>query len=249
MDVRPVPTRQSTRARRHKKIYDPHDNYANFADATITTSRDPQQVHSRVMQYAYSATNVQPHDVSGSLPTQFLPEPQSLKAISKLPERLKQAWLRAFRAELDNLLKMKTFIHPTNYKGEKCIPVKAIMKTKLQSDGMVDKLKVRIAIRGDLDKDALDEDNSAPLASFRLLKIFLSEAARRKRRVYQADFIGAYLQANMDRTVYVRLPAEYSEHFKDLSQWFGVPLLLPKSAYGINSAGRLWAEELFEWYL
>ena len=42
---------------------------------------------------------------------------------------------------------------------------------------MVDKLKVRIAIHGDLDKDAVDEDNSAPLASFRLLKMFLEEAA------------------------------------------------------------------------
>ena len=46
---------------------------------------------------------------------------------------------------------------------------------------MVDKLKVRIAIRGDLDKDAMDEDNSAPLVSFRLLKMFLAEAARCRR--------------------------------------------------------------------
>jgi hypothetical protein len=188
-------------------------------------------------------------NINGSMPEQFLPEPQSLKSINRLPERLKKAWLTAFRAELMNLLDKKTFSHPTNYNGEKCLPVKAIMKTKLKSDGMVDKLKVRIAIRGDLDKDAVDEDNSAPLASFRLLKVFLCEAARRKRRVFQADFVGAYLQAYMDRTVYVRLPAEYAEFFPDLSEWFGVPLLLSKSAYGINSAGRLWAEELFEWYL
>ena len=125
------------------------------------------------------------------------------------------------------------------YKGEKCLPVCAIFKTKIKADGSIDKLKVRIAIRGDLDRDALDEDNSAPLATFRLLKVFLSEAARLKRRVYQADFIGAYLQAHMDRLVYVRLPSEYAEYFPDLKQWFGVPLILKKSAYGINSAGRL----------
>jgi hypothetical protein len=62
----------------------------------------------------------------------------------------------------------------------------------------VDKLKVRIAIRGDLDQGAMEEDNSSPLASFCLLKVFLSEASRLQKRVYQADFIGAYLQANMD---------------------------------------------------
>ncbi len=114
---------------------------------------------------------------------------------------------------------------------------------------MVDKLKVRITIRGDMDKGAVDEDNSAPLASFRLLKVFLAEAAHRKRHVYQADYVGAYLQADMDRRVFVRLPADWATHFPEFVEWFGVPLLLKKSAYGINSAGRLWAEELFGWYI
>jgi Reverse transcriptase (RNA-dependent DNA polymerase) len=109
-------------------------------------------------------------------------------------------------------------------------------------------LKIRIAIRGDLDQGALEEDNSAPLASFRLLKVFVADAARQRKRIYQSDFIAAYLQSRMDRIVYVRLPIEFIEFFPDLAEWFGVPLLLEKSAYGINSAGRLWAEELFGWY-
>ena len=108
------------------------------------------------------------------------------------------------------------------------------------SSQLVDKLKVRIAIRGDLDTGAKDEDNAAPLATFRLLKLFICEAARSKRRIYQADFIGAYLQANMDRAVYVMLPMELKDFFPDLAEWFSVPvpLLLEKSCYGINSAGR-----------
>ena len=114
---------------------------------------------------------------------------------------------------------------------------------------MVDKLKVRVAIRGDLDEAAQDEDNGAPLATFRLLKVFIADAARKRRRVYQSDFVGAYLQAYMDRIVYVKLPSEWAEYFPDLAKWFGVPLLLVKSAYGITSAGRLWAEELFNWYV
>ena len=40
-------------------------------------------------------------------------------------------------------------------------PVRVVYKTKLRSDGLVDKLKVRIAIRGDLDTGAKDEDNAA----------------------------------------------------------------------------------------
>ena len=188
------------------------------------------------------------NDMEGYDPSDFLPEPQSLKSILKLPPHIRKAWLRSYREELKNLLGKKTFGHPTKYNNEKCLPVRVVYKTKLRSDGLVDKLKTRIAIRGDLDQGATDEDNAAPLASFRLLKIFLCIAAQRKRRVHQADYIGAYLQAKMDRTVYVKLPLELKELFPDLAEWFGVPLLLLQSCYGINSAGRLWAEELFGWY-
>jgi Reverse transcriptase (RNA-dependent DNA polymerase) len=150
---------------------------------------------------------------------------------------------------LVNIVSKNTFEKTTNYKGEICLPVCAVFRTKIKADGTVDKLKVRIAIRGDLDQGAKDEDNSAPLATFRLLKVFLAEAAWLRRRVYQADFIGAYLQAKMDRLVYVILPKEYAIYFPDLAHWFGIPLILRKSAYGINSAGRLWAKELFGWYI
>jgi len=123
-----------------------------------------------------------------------------------------------------------------------------IKKKYLKSDGNIDKLKVRIAIRGDLD-DSPDDDNSAPLATFRVLKMYLAEAARRRRRVQQADYVGAYLQAYMKRRVFVRLPAEWAEHFPEFAEWLGVPLLLRKSAYGIDEAGRLWAETLFAWFV
>ena len=86
-------------------------------------------------------------------------------------------------------------------------------------------------------------------ATFRLLKVFIADAARKRCRVHRSDFVGAYLQACMDRIVYVKLPSEWAEYFPDLAKWFGVPLLLVKSAYGITSAGRLWAEELFNWYV
>jgi Reverse transcriptase (RNA-dependent DNA polymerase) len=111
-------------------------------------------------------------------------------------------------------------------------------------------VKLRTAIRGDLDTSGpKDEDNSAPLATFHTLKVLLAEAARRQHHVYQADYVGAYLHAKMDSVIHVTLPAALAEVFPDLAQWFGVPLLFEKAAYGINAAGRLWAEEQFTWYL
>jgi hypothetical protein len=142
----------------------------------------------------------------------------------KLSPLVRAAWLRAYRSDLQNLFSKRTFVKPTDYCGERCLPIRVIHKTKLRSDGMVDKLKVRAAIRGDLDKGAVDEDNSAPLASFRLLKTFIAEAARRRCRIYLADYIGAYLQAKMDRIVYVILPIEFVNIFPDLMECFGIPL-------------------------
>jgi Reverse transcriptase (RNA-dependent DNA polymerase) len=216
--------RPRKRTIRRRRIYDPSDA-AFFVDMMLDCNDIPIKYVSGSIASALSASVDFAKSVEGMDPAAFLPEPQSLNMISK-----------------------DTFQHPTDYNGERCLPIRTIHKTKLRSDGMVEKLKVRMAIRGDMDKDAGNEDNSAPLATFRVLKCFLADAARRRRRVYQADFVGAYLQALMDRIVYVMLPIELAEYFPDLAEWFGVPLLLYKSAYGMNSAGHLWAEELFGWY-
>jgi hypothetical protein len=128
----------------------------------------------------------------------FTPEPATLQAMLKLPPEPRTAWLEAFRKELKTLIEKNTFDNTAKYRGEKVLPVKAIQRTKIKSDGTVDKLKVRIAIRGDLDPEKDNENNWAPTASFRLLSVFLGDAAKNRKRIYQIDFIGAYLQAYMD---------------------------------------------------
>ena len=247
--------RRSERRHQQRRIFDPSDVSPNIIRNNPTNiSNCVDHMLSHVTFQNDSADEIFTNAVEaltypvGEDPTAFQPEPVTLKQIDSLPPQIRDAWLAAHKVELKTLFNMGTFEQPTDYNGEHCLPVKAIQRTKLSSDGTVEKLKVRIAIRGDLDKGAKDEDNSAPLASFRLLKVFIADAARRKRRIFQTDFVGAYLQAYMDRRIFVRLPSEWAAHFPEYAEWFGIPLLLKKSAYGISSAGRLWAEELFGWY-
>ena len=232
-------SRPGKRTIRKKVIFDP-SNMSHYVDSIIdrTCISNFHTVHHRALAAQLEA---EADNIEGMDPAAYLPEPQSLRSLKHASSLVLKQWLKAFRSELNNHIDKNTFAIPSEYNGEKCLPVTVIYKTKLKSDGMIDKLKVRIAIRGDLDEAAQEEDNGAPLATFRLLKVFLAEAARRRRSVYQSDFVGAYLQAYMDRVVYVKLPKEWAEYFPDLAKWFGVPLLLVKSAYGINSAGRLWA--------
>lgn len=167
----------------------------------------------------------------------------------KLPPRVRDAWLASFRAEIKSLLDMNVFALENDYNGEQCIPVKVVAKAKIRSDGMIDKLRHRITARGDLDKEKAFEDNFVSLAGSRLVKVFLAEAARRKRRVYQFDFISAYLNTPMrDTRKFIRLPPTWSQFFPEFQQYFGVPLLLKKAIYGLSAAGKLFGEEQFEFY-
>ena len=200
-----TPVRPSTRTAKPRDFWDPavSIDFTSFVDHVMDRP-DYEQVKDSIRfasntEFAHAVSAASETYPTGAIPTPFLPEPMHIKSIGKLIPQVRAAWSSAFESELMNLVGKKTFAHPTDYNGEQCLPIRAVLKTKLRSDGMVDKLKVRITIRGDLDKGAIDEDNSAPLASFRLLKVFLSKAARQKRHVYQANYVGAYLQAKMDR--------------------------------------------------
>ena len=68
------------------------------------------------------------------------------------------------------------------------------LKAKIQSDRSLDKLKLRILVRGDMQNKELVGDTWSPTASMSTLKYFLEYAANHKGRVHQLDFIGSFLQ-------------------------------------------------------
>jgi hypothetical protein len=73
----------------------------------------------------------------------------------------------------------------------------------------VDKLKARMAYRGDLQREANITDNTwCPVAGFRSLKFFLAMAAHFKTRVYQLDYVAAFLQSPAKGRKFTVLPEE-----------------------------------------
>ena len=68
-----------------------------------------------------------------------------------------------------------------------------VYKAKIQFDGRLDKLKLIIVVRGDLQNKELVGDTCSPTASMRTLKYFLADATKQKSRVHQLNFIGASL--------------------------------------------------------
>ena len=101
-------------------------------------------------------------------------------------------------------------------------------------------------MRGDLQAELTDFDTWCPMAGYSELKLFVAFAVFKKCRIYQIDFIGAFLHALARNRTFTKLPKEWKELFPDLSEWFDVPLLLLKSVYGSVDGPRNWDDTLKE---
>ena len=134
-------------------------------------------------------------------------------------------------------------------KGEPVTPCMDVYKAKIQSDGSLDNLKLRIVVRGDLQNKEMVGDTWSPTASMRTLKYFLADAAKHKARFHQLDFIGAFLQAKLKNRVFVKLEMRYAEYFPEYAQYFGRALRLLKSMYGMTNSVKMFADELKEWLI
>ena len=72
-----------------------------------------------------------------------------------------------------------------------------VYKAKIQYDGSLDKLKLRIVVIANLQNKYMIEDNWYPTSLMRNPKYFLEDYSKHKARVHQLDFIGAFIKANV----------------------------------------------------
>ena len=115
--------------------------------------------------------------------------------------------------------------------------------------GSLDKLKLRIVVRGYLQNKEMVGDTWSPTASMRTLKYLLADAAKHKARVHQIGFIGAFLKAKVKNRLFVKLDMKYADYFPEYAQYFGRSLKILKSMYGMTNSGILFADELTEWLI
>ena len=139
----------------------------------------------------------------------FIPEPRNFAEVTRLAENVRKPWLKATLKEINNLINNMTFMIEDPNRDEPVTPCMDVYKAKIQSDGSLDKLKLRIVVKGDLQNKEMIGDTWSPTASMRTLKYLLADAAKHKAIVHQLDFIGAFLQANVKDRVFVKLDKRY----------------------------------------
>ena len=143
----------------------------------------------------------------------------------------------------------QAFLIEDKNEGEAVTPCMDVYNAKTQYDGSLDKLMLRIVVRGDLQNKEMVGYTWSPTASMRTLKYFLADATKHKARVHQLYFIGAFLQAKVKNRVFVKLDIRYTDYFPEYGNYFGRDLRLLKSMYVMTNSGKLFPDELTEWLL
>ena len=150
---------------------------------------------------------------SGSEVSHFIPEPINFAEVTKLSDNIKKTQIKATLNDINNLINNQTSMVEDQNEGEPVTPCMDVYKANIQYDGSLDKLKLRIVVRGDLQNKEMFGDTWSPTSSMRNLKYFLADAAKHKSRVHRLDFIGAFLQAKVKNRVFIKLYNIYTDYF------------------------------------
>ena len=94
-------------------------------------------------------------------------------------------------------------------KEDPVAPCMDVYKAKIQSDGSLDKLKLRILVRVDLQNKEIIGDTRYPKSSINNLKYLLADVFNHKAIVHQFYSIGVFIQANVKHKVFVKLYSRY----------------------------------------
>ena len=90
-------------------------------------------------------------------------------------------------------------------------PCVDLYKENIQYYLSIDKLKLTIIVRGDLQNKEIIGDTWYPKVTIITLNYLLLNDYKHKEKVHQLYFIGAFLQAKVKYRVFVKLDSRYGE--------------------------------------
>ena len=129
--------------------------------------------------------------------------------------------------------------------GARVLPSTWAFCIKRYPDGRFQKFKARFCVRGNQQVEGVNYDKKySPVVAWSTVQMMMSIAATQDLQTRQVDFSNAFVQAALDRDVYVALPRGFGANET------GSPkthvLKLNKSLYGLVQAPMYWNNHLVD---
>ncbi|RVX16266.1 Retrovirus-related Pol polyprotein from transposon RE1 [Vitis vinifera] len=107
-------------------------------------------------------------------------------------------------ASIDSISVPKTVTEALNHPGKKVVGCKWVFAVKVNPDGAVARLKVRLVARGYAQTYGVDySDTFSPIAKLNSVRLFISIAASQQWMIHQLDIKNAFLHGDLEEEVYL----------------------------------------------
>jgi hypothetical protein len=164
---------------------------------------------------------------------QLPPPPKTWRDLEKHPFRreFKAAAAEEFKSCQEKGCFKTTKVTEANSYGQgQILPLMWVFTYKFDKDGLLYKYKARLVVRGDLQEDW--GDTYAATLAARVFRFLMALAAAFGLKAYQYDVLNAFLNAPLNKLVYVQTPDLYVEELGKL-------LELKRALYGLKDAPLL----------
>ena len=149
-------------------------------------------------------------------------------------------WKNAMKDELEALLENGAWTLLPKKQNMKPIGCKWVYKVKCNLDGSIARCKARLVAKGYAQKYGIDyEETFSLVARMTTVRTIIALAALKKWNLYQLDVKNAFLNGDLQETIYLEQPQGYVH-----PKYPNHVCKLKKALYGFKQAPRAWYEKL-----
>lgn len=204
--------------------YVPDENVPSTSTQRMTTRRMAAQI-----QTSQGGGKIHPFEMTNFA---FFVEPGTVDEAICSPDA--ENWKLAMEEEMSSLAANKTWTIVDLPENRKAIKAKWVFKTKTDDSGTIVRYKARLVAKGCSQKHGIDYGETfSPVVRYTSIRFLIALAVEHGLKIHQMDAITAFLQGDLDETIYMEQPEKYSDGTKRVCK-------LNRAIYGLKQAGRQW---------
>jgi Reverse transcriptase (RNA-dependent DNA polymerase)/gag-polypeptide of LTR copia-type/GAG-pre-integrase domain/Integrase core domain len=221
---------------------DSHNNSSN-SESRIIPSR-PQRNRRKPQRYGVISMNdvydEDRNEINLNAEEKIIQDPLTVE--EALCSARAEKWKAAMNEEMEHLENNDTWTLCELPADRRAIDNRWVFKTKLNSDGTIEREKARLVAKGYSQIEHVDfTETFAPVMKYKSLRIVLAFATIKDYEIEHLDVQTAFLNATLKEDIYMKQPEYYEVKSKGEKE---LVCKLNKSIYGLKQASNEWNKEI-----